>query len=422
MVRAIRGTCDILPSEVRLWQAIEAEMRFVFELYGFGEIRTPIFEATDLFVRTVGADTDIVSKEMYTFTDRDDTTSLTLRPEGTAPVARAFVEHHLADESRMIRAYYIGPMFRRERPQKGRFRQFHQAGVEVLSANDNPAIEAEVIEMLAFLLERLGVAGFSLRINSIGCAECRPKFLERLRAEVARRSEGMCGDCRRRGETNPMRVFDCKVPSCQGLIAELPTITASLCRECTDHFAKFRSYLDERGLPYVVDPRLVRGLDYYMRTTFELASEGLGAQDTLAAGGRYDGLVEGLDGPPARGFGFAMGLERLILSIRDPGRLAPQSGPDYFLATHGDEAFRYATLLARKLRGAGRVVYLDFDGRSLKSQMRLAGKLGASRVVILGEDEVKSGSLTIRDMTTREQRESSEAELLAGLRPASGDE
>jgi histidyl-tRNA synthetase len=414
MVQAVRGTFDILPSDAGLWQAIERELRAVFGVYGFGEIRTPVFEATDLFVRSVGAETDIVSKEMYTFMDRDETTSLTLRPEGTAPVVRSYIERRLADESRMIKLYYIGPMFRRERPQKGRSRQFHQAGVEVLSATDNPAIEAEVIEMLVLLLARLGVTDFELRVNSIGCRECRPAFVERLRGEILRRRSGLCADCRRRGETNPLRVFDCKVPPCQSLIAELPTITSSLCQACAAHFDEFRAYLDERGLSYRLDERLVRGLDYYMRTTFELVSHELGAQDTLAAGGRYDGLTEDLGGPPTRGFGFAMGLERLIFSIPDSRRLVRGTGPDYFLATHGDEAFRYATLRARQLRAAGQAAYLDFDGRSLKSQMRLAGKLGAARVVILGDDELRSGKLTIRDMDTREQREATEAELLAG--------
>jgi len=415
MVQAVRGTFDILPTEARLWQAIEGELRAVFGAYGFGEIRTPVFEATELFVRSVGEETDIVSKEMYTFSDRDGSTSLTLRPEGTAPVVRSYIEHRLSDESRMIKLYYIGPMFRRERPQKGRFRQFHQAGVEVLSGNDNPAIEAETIEMLALVLARLGVTGYELLINSIGCGECRPAFLGRLRAEIGQQSAALCADCRRRGEKNPLRVFDCKVPSCQPVIAALPTVTSSLCRACEVHFARFRQYLDERGLPYRVDERLVRGLDYYMRTTFEVVSGSLGAQDTLAAGGRYDGLAEDLEGPPTKGFGFAMGLERLMLSIPDPGVLAPERGPDYFLATHGDEAFRLATGLARKLRAAGQAVYIDFDGRSLKSQMRLAGKLKASRVVILGEDEVRSGKLTVRDMQTREQGEWTEDELLAGI-------
>jgi histidyl-tRNA synthetase len=413
MLRAARGTYDVLPADARIWQALEGELRAVFEAYGYGEIRTPILEATELFVRSVGEETDIVSKEMYTFTDRDGTSSLTLRPEGTAPVVRAYLEHGLANEARMLKLYYLGPMFRHERPQKGRFRQFSQAGAEVLSPTDSPAIEAEAIEMLMLLLSRLGIGDFEVLVNSIGCRECRPVYLQRLAEEVRSKGDAFCTDCRRRGEKNPLRVFDCKVGTCQPLIAELTSISSALCSACAAHFAGFRGYLDERGIPYGVETRLVRGFDYYVRTTFEIRAAGLGAQDALLGGGRYDGLVEGLGGPATPGFGFAIGLERLILSIPDPEKLVPSVGPEYFLATHGEEAFRYATLLARKLRAEGRRVYLDFDGRSLKSQMRLAGRLNAAEVVVLGEEELRSGRLTVRDMQTREQREVSEAELLA---------
>ena len=412
MIRAVRGTYDILPEDARLWYAIESRMRDVFGSYAFTEIRTPVFEATELFVRSVGAETDIVSKEMYTFVDRDETTSLTLRPEGTAPVVRSYIENHLSDDVRAGKLFYLGPMFRRERPQKGRFRQFYQVGAEVFSMTDNPAIEAEVIEMLVLLFERLGVSELEIVVNSIGCRECRPGFVEGLKSEIERRSSALCGDCRRRGETNPLRVFDCKVPSCQSLIAELPTITDNLCSTCRDHFQRFRGYLDDRGIPYRVDKRLVRGLDYYMRTTLEIVSRSLGAQDTLVGGGRYDGLFEDLGGPATKGFGFAMGMERLILSIPDPEQLLGGPGPDYFLATIGDDAFRRATHLARILRSGGHAVHLDFDPRSLKSQMRLAGKLRARNVLIIGEDEVRNGTLTIRDMNSREQAEMTQDEFL----------
>jgi histidyl-tRNA synthetase len=412
MIKSVRGTSDILPGDVRLWQTIEREMRDLFELYAFSEIRTPIFELTELFVRGVGEDTDIVSKEMYTFLDRDQTTSLTLRPEGTAPVVRSYIENRLAAESRMVKLYYIGPMFRRDRPQKGRTRQFHQAGVEVLSATDESAIEAEIIEMLFVLFGRLGVMEPDLIVNSIGCNQCRPPYVERLREEISKRASGLCGDCVRRAETNPLRVLDCKVPTCQGLIAELPAITRNLCEECALHFDRFKGYLDDREIPYRVEERLVRGLDYYTRTTFEIKSSALGAQDSLVAGGRYDGLAEDLDGPSTKGFGFGMGLERLILSIPEPEKLLASSGPQYFLATIGDDAFRYATLLARKLRAAGSAVYLDFDGRSLKSQMRLANKIQAARVVVLGENEVRSKRLTVRDMTSKEEIDLTEDELV----------
>ena len=412
MIKSARGTFDILPADARLWQAVEREMRELFEAYAFSEIRTPIFELTELFVRGVGEETDIVSKEMYTFLDRDGTTSLTLRPEGTAPVVRSYIENRLSAESRMMKLYYIGPMFRRERPQKGRMRQFHQAGVEILSSTDEPAIEAEVIEMLFVLFERLGVLEPDLIVNSIGCNQCRPAYIDRLREEITTRASGLCGDCRRRGETNPLRVFDCKVPSCQGLIAELPTITRNLCEPCSAHFDKFKGYLEDREIPHRVEERLVRGLDYYTRTTFEVKSSALGAQDSVVAGGRYDGLTEDLDGPATKGFGFGMGLERLILSIPEPEKLLTSPGPNYFLATIGDDAFRYATLLARKLREAGSAVYIDFDGRSLKSQMRLADKVQAAKVVILGENEVRSKRLTVRDMTSKEQIELTEDELV----------
>jgi histidyl-tRNA synthetase len=413
MIQAVRGTYDILPAEARIWRHVESEMRKIFEEYAFEEIRTPIFEATELFVRSVGEETDIVSKEMYTFVDKDEA-SLTLRPEGTAPVIRAFIEHRLNTESRMLKLYYIGAMFRRERPQKGRQRQFHQSGVEVLSATDDPAIEAEVIEMLLVYFGRLGIAGLELLVNSLGCRECRPAYIEELRGMIHERRSRLCPDCVRRGEKNPLRVFDCKMQSCQPILAELPTIADSLCDACEEHFDKFRGYLDARDIAFRVEKRLARGLDYYIRTTFEIVSGALGAQDTMVGGGRYDGLSEQLGGPEVKGFGFGMGLERLILSIPEPEKLLAASGPEYFLATIGDEAFNFCTLLARKLRSTGRRVYLDFDGRSLKSQMRLAGKLGARKVVIVGEDEIRSGKLVIRDMNTREQVEQTEDELISG--------
>jgi histidyl-tRNA synthetase len=413
MIRAARGTFDILPGDAGVWQAVERELRRVFESYAFSEIRTPIFEHTDLFVRGVGAETDIVSKEMYTFVDKDGETSLTLRPEGTAPVIRSFIENRMEGESRALKLYYIGPMFRRERPQKGRTRQFHQAGVEVLSSTDEPAIEAEVIEMLLLLFSRLGVGNIHTEVNSVGCGNCRPAFVERLAGEIRLRADRLCADCRRRGETNPLRVFDCKVESCRPVIAELPTIASGLCEECREHFGKFRGYLDDREIAYRVEERMVRGLDYYIRTAFEMKSDALGAQDTVAGGGRYDGLSEQLDGPPVRGFGFGMGLERLILCMREPERIAGPRGPEFFLATIGDDAFRYATLLARRMRERDVSVELDFDGRSLKSQMRLADKVGARNVVVIGEREVLSGLLTVRDMATRDQRQVTADELVS---------
>ena len=411
MIHAVRGTYDILPGDIEIWHAVESRIRRVFQSYGFQEIRTPILEATELFVRGVGEETDVVSKEMYTFVDRDGS-SLSLRPEGTASVVRAYIEHQLQNEARMIKLYYIGPMFRRERPQKGRYRQHVQAGAEVVSSTDNPAIEAEVIEMLLFFFGDVGLKDLDVMVNSIGHPGCRAPFLQALKKEIASRAERLCEDCRRRGETNPLRVFDCKVPTCQPVIAELPTITDHLCDECRTHFSKFQSYLDARGITYRVNPRLVRGFDYYLRTAFEITSSSLGAQNTVAGGGRYDGLFTDLGGQPASGFGFGMGMERLILSIPNPQALVADYAPEYFLAPMGDAAFEYATLLARRLRARGKRVYLDFDGRSLKSQMRLADKLKAKSVLIIGDDELKSGTLVQRDMATKEQRNVREEDLV----------
>jgi histidyl-tRNA synthetase len=412
MIRAVRGTYDVLPSDVGIWHALENRLRQTFHLYGFGEIRTPVFESTELFTRGVGEETDIVSKEMYTFTDRDESKSLTLRPEGTAAVIRAYIEHQLQSESRMLKLYYIAPMFRRERPQKGRYRQHVQAGAEVLSNTDNPAIEAEVLEMLTRLLGEFGIPDLEVNVNSVGDAQCRPPYIESLKNEIRSRADRLCEDCRRRGETNPLRVFDCKVPSCQPVISELPTITDSLCDGCREHFERFKSYLTARGIAFRVNPRLVRGLDYYTRTTFEITSGSLGAQNTVAGGGRYDGLSQQLDGPATKGFGFGMGLERLILSIPNPTSLVADYSPEYFIAHQSEAAFDRATLLARKLRAGGKRVYLDFDARSLKSQMRLADKLMAKQVIFLGEEELKSGTVVVRDMTTKEQRTVMEDQLL----------
>jgi len=359
----------------------------------------------------VGEETDIVSKEMYTFTDRDETRSLTLRPEGTVPVMRAYIEHQLHNEARLLKLYYIAPMFRRERPQKGRYRQHVQAGAEVLSSTDNPAIEAEVLEMLTDFLNDIGIPDLEVNINSVGDRECRPAYVQLLKNEIRSRMDRLCEDCRRRGEKNPLRIFDCKVPSCQPVIAELPLIADRLCDGCRQHFDRFKSFLAARGIQFRANPRLVRGLDYYTRTTFEVTSGRLGSQNTVTGGGRYDGLAEDLEGPPTKGFGFGMGLERLILAIPDTSKLILDYTPEYFIAPIGEAAFDRATLLARKLRTAGKRVYLDFDARSLKSQIRLADKLQAKTVFMIGEEELKSGTVVVRDMSTKEQRNIKEEEL-----------
>jgi histidyl-tRNA synthetase len=414
MIKAIKGTRDILPPETALWNRVESIAREILDLYQYTEIRTPIFEMTELFARGVGEETDIVSKEMYTFEDRDDK-SLTLRPEGTAPVVRATLEHKLLQEASILKLYYLGPMFRRERPQKGRYRQFHQIGAEVMGS-DSPAIEAEVIEMLVWFLERLGIREHTLLVNSIGCPQCRPGFLERLRQDLNQKKSSLCSDCQRRSEVNPLRVLDCKVESCQPVIESLPAITDFLDAPCREHFSKFRQYLELRGIPYQVIPRLVRGLDYYTRTTFEITSGVLGAQNTLIGGGRYDGLSEALGGPPIQGFGFALGLERILLVLQQSEGLGPVTGPKLFLAPLGAAAHLRATQVARDMRQQGIPAFLDFEPRSLKSSMRLANKLKAEYVLLMGETELQKGLYPLKRMSTGEQIEVSLEDLVVKIR------
>jgi len=409
VIRAIKGTRDILPPESKLWSQVEATAREIFELYGFSEIRTPIFESTLLFARGVGEDTDIVSKEMYTFEDRDDQ-SLTLRPEGTAPVVRATIEHRLQQESQTLKLFYLGPMFRRERPQKGRYRQFHQIGAEVLGS-DNPAIEAEILEMLDLFLKKIGLQDYELLVNSIGCPKCRPAYLEVLSRAIQEKGASLCVDCQRRMRTNPLRVLDCKIPACQPIIDSLPSIAEFLDEECRAHFQKFLFYLERRGIGFRVVPRLVRGLDYYTRTTFEITSQALGAQNTLIGGGRYDGLAEAIGGPPTQGFGFALGLERIILVLQQTKLAQQEFVPDLFLAPLGEAAFESATQLIRFFRLQNIRCTLDFEARSLKSLMRLANKLGARFVLILGEDELKKGRYLLKRMSDGLQQEMTEEEI-----------
>ena len=413
MIKAIKGTRDILPPESAQWSRLEAVAREILELYGFAEVRTPIFESTELFTRGVGEDTDIVSKEMYTFEDRDDK-SLTLRPEGTAPVVRAHIEHQLHKELFITKLYYLGPMFRRERPQKGWYRQFHQIGAEVLGS-DNPAIEAEVLEMLQFFLRRIGIDDQTLLVNSIGCLNCRPRFLEELKRALSEKKSSLCADCQRRTETNPLRVLDCKVESCQPIIDSLPKITDFLDEACRTHFDKFLEYLTGRHISFTIVPRLVRGLDYYTRTTFEITSGTLGAQNTIVGGGRYDGLAEALGGPPLKGFGFALGLERILLVLQQSGKQAQLPSPQLFLAPLGQPAFEKATLLALDLRQRGIRCVLDFETRSLKSALRLANKVNAQHVLILGDSELQSGDYLLKRMADGTQRRVRESEIFRAL-------
>ncbi len=413
LLYTLPGTRDLLPDELARWQFMEQAARDVFGRYGFREIRTPLIEATELFARSIGQDTDIVGKEMYTFRDQSGK-SITLRPEATASVVRAFAQHAMYRGSGTTRLYYLGPMFRHEKKQKGRWRQFYQIGAEVLGS-DHPAIEVETIEMVISLLEMLEVK-VQLLVNSVGCSRCRPRYVELLRAELQRISEHLCEDCRRRSVTNPLRVLDCKVESCQPYIDQLPRITDHLCEECSLHFDQFRKYLTMAAIPFEIAPRLVRGLDYYVRTAFEIVSVDLGAQNALVGGGRYDGLSEVLGGPPVSGFGFAMGLDRLVMLL--PERLSAKwvEATDLFLAHIGSQAFERALELARIFRREGFRCGLDFSGGSLKSQLRLANRLNTRHVLIIGEDELASGRYLLKDLSDSSQLQLEPAEIIRHLK------
>jgi histidyl-tRNA synthetase len=512
--RAIKGVRDILPPDTALWNWFEKTAREVMEAYNFREIRLPVFEQTELFARSVGEDTDIVTKEMYTFADhplraiealksetrrrrlsrkesdlvrmtvvareflrqvdaalddkefpgtpenmsavedirgalaqfeegvRDSAFQdadillyladimksrigevqvgevLTLRPEATASVVRAYIEHGMHTWPGDVKLYYVGPMFRRERPQKGRYRQFYQIGAEVLGQSDHPAIEAEVIEMLIVLFDRCRIERWTLLVNSIGCANCRPKYVEALRRALQPVKGKMCADCQRRAETNPLRVLDCKVPADQPIIARLPAIIDHLDPPCREHFEEFQRQLKLRGIPYTITPRLVRGLDYYTRTTFEITSPVLGAQNALVGGGRYDGLSELLGGPPAKGIGFALGEDRFVEAIQHAGKVDAAQPVDVFLAWIGEKAYPAAVRLARRLRGEGFSVELPAEEMKLKKSLGLADKLGARYALLLGEDELASGAYVLRRLADGEQKKLSETALIQFLKSA----
>jgi histidyl-tRNA synthetase len=413
MIKTIRGTRDILPPESGLFAYVESVAREVFRRFNFDEIRTPVFEKAELFARSVGEETDIVSKEMYTFPDRDGT-ALALRPEATASVVRAFLEHQMVNEPGLKRFYYLGPMFRRERPQKGRYRQFFQIGAEVLGG-DHPALDAEVIEMVTEYLRCLGIKEFSLLLNSIGDRQCRPAFLQALRAAAEPVKEKLCENCRRRLVTNPLRILDCKEESCQPYIEQFPSILDFLCAECGAHFEKLRALLDSRGLRYQLTPRMVRGLDYYTRTTFEITSDLLGAQNSLLGGGRYDGLSEMLGGPPVKGIGFAIGLDRFVLVL---SQIRPTLGEDpvqLFVAWLGPKAFPKAYELTQKCRQVGVRCVIEFDELKLKKALSNADRMKAAQVLIVGEDEIARNLFQLKDMKGGSQESLSENELLTRL-------
>jgi histidyl-tRNA synthetase len=454
--RAIKGTRDILPPDSALWNWFEQSAREVFESYNFREIRLPIFEETSLFARSIGEETDVVAKEMFTFFSqftsgerledlaeklseefpqplpnnssslfkvseaaarvRRQGESLTLRPEATASVCRAYIEHGMQTLPGNQKLYYVGPMFRRERPQKGRYRQFYQVGAEVLGPSDAPAIDAEVLEMLLTFFNRVGLANIKLYINSIGCKDCRPKYVELLRAELRTVKDHLKEDSQRRIETNPLRVLDSKLPEEQPVIEKLPRISDHLCDACREHFGKLKEELSLRGIAYEENWRLVRGLDYYTRTTFEVTAAGLGSQNAVCGGGRYDGLVELLGGPVGiKGIGFAIGADRAILSIQESGNLPKLPGLAVFIAWMGAKAYAPAVAIAKKLRARGFAVELPPEEMKFKKSLGLADKLGARYALIIGEDEAASGTFSLKRLSDGVQDKLDESALLERL-------
>src|SRR5271169_632394 len=411
MIKAIRGTRDLLPPDTDLWNRVEAKTRDVFARYNFHEIRTPIFEDTQLFARGVGEETDIVTKEMFTWEDKaraasEKSQSLTLRPENTAGVVRAYIEHQLDKRGTLQKLYYIGPQFRRERPQKGRYRQFYQIGAEVIgppsAGSESPARDAEILELLATLLDRLGIENWTLELNSVGCANDRAAYNEALRKALEPVVGQMCSDCRRRAVTNPLRVFDCKVPADQPIIDKLPRISQFLDEPCRRHFEQVQEILKSVGVEFQLNDRLVRGLDYYTRTAFEFTHGALGAQNAILGGGRYDGLSESLGGPSAPGIGFAIGEDRLVLALKESAE-AVQRKPDVYIAPLGAGMDREAARLARELRRRDIVADLGDETFRLKKSFETASKLGARFILIVGENEVKADAFALKNLESGEQ-------------------
>jgi histidyl-tRNA synthetase len=425
MIKAPRGTRDILPADTSLWRHVEDSARSVFDRYNFREIRTPIFEATELFARGVGEETDIVGKEMFTWEDKaraqsEKSQSLTLRPENTAGVVRAYIEHKLGDTGMLQKLYYIGPQFRRERPQKGRYRQFYQIGAEAIgppsAGSESPLRDAEVITMLVDLLKTVGIKQWDLHINSVGDANCRPAYNAALRDALKGVVDKMCADCQRRAVTNPLRVLDCKVPEDQPIIDTLPKILDYLDDACRANFAAVRALLDAQEIPYTVNPRMVRGLDYYQRFTFEFLHGGLGAQSALLGGGRYDGLSEALGGPKAPGVGFALGLDRFVIAAQAEG-VEIVNTPEAYVAPLGTGTNVTALTVASELRAQGIVCDLGDESFRIKKSFEMAERIGAYYVVIVGEEEAKSGIFTVKDIRSGEQKKVPRGELFYAIRP-----
>ena len=411
-IKAIRGFNDILPDEIGKWQFVEETAREVFEGFGFSEIRIPIIERTELFSRGIGEATDIVEKEMYTFTDRSNN-SLTLRPEATASMARAYLEHQIYSFDPVAKLYCIGPMFRYEKPQKGRYRQFYQIDAEVFGVK-NPMVDAEVILMLIHFLKRVGLEKLELQINSLGCRACRPRYREELKNFLTKKSFQLCEDCQRRLQYNPLRIFDCKVETCQEAIADAPQVIDYICDECQRHFNKVKEHLGMAGLNFILNPRMVRGLDYYTRTAFEVVSYQLGSQNAVTGGGRYDNLFQEIGGLDVPGIGFAIGMERLISLL--PKEKEFIQYPHLFIAALGEESYKEAYQLINQLHLEGVRAELDYEGKSLKSQMRRADKLKAKYVLIVGGEELKRGRAVLRNMETKSQEEIPMSNLLETLK------
>jgi histidyl-tRNA synthetase len=401
--KKIRGTEDILPEKVGVWRRMENTAREVFDLYCYKELRTPILEETGLFISGVGETSDIVTKQMFSFVDGKGR-SLTMRPEGTAPIIRAYLEHGI-HKSPIAKIFYMGPFFRSERPQAGRERQFHQIGAEAIGC-DNPSIDAEIISLLVHLLNKFGITGGQLELNSVGCSICQGPYKEKLKEYFAGEETSLCSDCHRRLNENPLRVLDCKRPECQSLVVDAPTFPDYLCNSCSEHFQKVQTALKSLDISYHLHPYLVRGLDYYTRTAFEITHPALGSQNAVAAGGRFDNLVEKMGGEPTPAVGFALGMERVILIQEKEKVAAPgESRLCVYLAPQGEEAFQKMVKLLKELRRSGIKSELDYEGKRLKNQLRLANKLGCQYVAILGEDELKRKIVTLKNMDTGEQEE-----------------
>jgi len=413
-IQSIRGVKDILPGDIEKWQWVEEIARNVFSKYGFKEIRLPIFENTKLFSKSIGETTDIVEKEMYTFTDRSGE-QITLRPEGTASVVRAYIEHKMYNPPTVTKLYYMGPMFRYERPQAGRFRQFYQIGIEAMGT-DNPTVDVEVMTLLIEFFRLLGLTGLELQINSLGCADCRPKYRETLKDAIRGHLDELCQNCNQRYERNPLRVLDCKVSRDREIARELPKTGDHLCESCRTNFDQVQTLLDITETPYSLNPLLVRGLDYYTRTTFEVVSTGLGAQNAICGGGRYDSLVEEFEGPPTPCFGFALGMERLISVLPFGSEINLESRPDIFVVSLGEEAKTPTFKIIHELRREGFTVDHDYADGSMKSQMRKANKSASRFSLIVGENEIKSGKYLLKNMETSSQSEIPAKDLVNAIK------